>query len=138
MADFFTKPLAAAQFFALRNLIMNFERPVPSESVRAHARVSRRDQRHQRAGGCRDTVPTARDPTDGIRTDIGIRADLAAPAVELNVTSMSEGTSDVSHVRHDSSSVAQSSGSVAAAVQGADVRPAPECSESRLRTAVFP
>ena len=82
-----------------------------------------------------------RDPAYGTWTDIGIRADVAAPAVELNVTSMSEGTSDVSHVRHDSSSVAQSSGSVAAAVQGADVpdvRPAPECSEPRLRTAVFP
>ena len=155
MADFFTKPLAAAQFFALRNLMMNFERPVPSGPACAHARMTRRDRRHQRVGGCRDAVPTAqpqdllspaallestvlRDPAYGTWTDIGIRADLAAPAVELSVTSMSERTSDVSHVRHDSSSVAQSSGSVAAAVQRADVRPAPEGSESRLRTAVFP
>ena len=70
-----------------------------------------------------------RDPAYGTWTDIGIRADLAVSAVELSVTSMSERTSDVSHVRHDSSSVAQSSGSVAAAVQRADVRPAPERSE---------
>ena len=55
MADFFTKPLAAAQFYALRNRIMNYERPVPDESTRGHARMMRRDRRHQRAGGCRDT-----------------------------------------------------------------------------------
>ena len=79
---------------------------------------------------CRDTVPTARDPIDGIRTGIGIRVDLAASAVESSAADTSEGTLDVSHVCHDSSSVAQSSGSVAAAVQRADVRPAPERSES--------
>ena len=59
MADFFTKPLAAAQFYALQNLIMNFERPVPSEPARAHARMTRRDRRHQRAGGCCNAVPSA-------------------------------------------------------------------------------
>ena len=69
MADFFTKPLPAAQFYALRNRIMNFVRPVPSESVRGHARMTRRDHRHQRAGGCRNTDHTARlqdllDPAD--------------------------------------------------------------------------
>ena len=138
MADFFTKPLAAAQFFALRNLIMNFERPVPSESVRAHARVSRRDQRHQRAGGCRDTVPTARDPIDGIRTGIGIRVDLAASAVGPSAAAMSERVLDVSHVCHDYSGVAHGSSSVAAAVQRTDVRPAPERFESGLKTGCFP
>ena len=51
MADFFTKPLPAAQFFALRNRIMNFTRPVPDEFARGHARMTRRDRRHQRAGG---------------------------------------------------------------------------------------
>ena len=133
MADFFTKPLAAAHFFALRNLIMNFERPVPSESVRAHARVSRRDQ-----GGCRDTVPTARGPIDGIRTGIGIRVDLAASAVGPSAAAMSERVLDVSHVCHDYSGVAHGSSSVAAAVQRADVRPAPERLESGLKTGLFP
>ncbi len=69
MADFFTKPLPAAQFYALRNRIMNFVRPVPDESVRGHARMTRRDRRHQRAGGCRNTDHTAQlqdllDPAD--------------------------------------------------------------------------
>ena len=138
MADFFTKPLAAAHFFALRNLIMNFERPVPSESVRAHARVSRRDQRHQRAGGCRDTVPTARDPVDGIRTGIGIRVDLAASAVGSRAAAMPEGVLDMSYVCSDYSGVAPGSGSVAATVQRTDVRPAPERFESGLKTGCFP
>ena len=51
---------------------MNFERPVPDESSRGHARMTRRDRRHQRAGGCRDTDNVAQavrledllDPTD--------------------------------------------------------------------------
>ena len=69
MADFFTKPLAAAQFYSLRNRIMNFERPVPDESSRGHVRMTRRDRRHQRAGECRDVGLTARlkeilDPAD--------------------------------------------------------------------------
>ena len=66
MADFFTKPLAAAQFYALRNRIMNFERPVPDESSRGHARMTRRDRRHQRAGGCRnmDCVAQVQDLLD--------------------------------------------------------------------------
>ena len=138
MADFFTKPLAAAQFFALRNQIMNFERPVPSESVRAHARVSRRDQRHQRVGGCRDTVPTARDPIDGIRTGIDVRVDTAAPAVESSVAAMSERALDAPHMRHDYSSVARGSSSVAVAIQRTDVRPASERFESGLKTGCFP
>ena len=79
-----------------------------------------------------------RDPTYGIRTGIGIRADLAASAVESSAAAMSERVLDVSHVCHDSSSVAQSSGSVAAAVQRTDVRPAPERSESGLKTGCFP
>ena len=141
MADFFTKPLAAAQFYTLRNLIMNFERPVPSEPACAHARMTRRDRRHQRVGGCRDAVPTAqlqdllcpaallesaviRDPTCGIRAGVGIRADLTASAVESSAATTSERTIDVSHVRHDYSGVVRSSGSVAAAVQRTDVRPA--------------
>ena len=62
MADFFTKPLPAAQFFALRNRIMNFTRPVPDESARGHARMTRRDRRHQRAGGCRNTDYVAQVP----------------------------------------------------------------------------
>ena len=48
-------PLLTAQFFALRNRIMHFTRPVPDESARGHARMTRRDRRHQRAGGCRNT-----------------------------------------------------------------------------------
>ena len=44
--------LAAAQFFALRSRVMNFERPVPDESARGQARMTRRDSWHQRAGGC--------------------------------------------------------------------------------------
>ena len=51
MTDFFTKPLAAEQFFALRNLIMNFERPTPTESAKGQARMTRRARRVQRAGG---------------------------------------------------------------------------------------
>ena len=58
MADFFTKPLAGAQFFTLRNLIMNFERPTPSESAQGQARMTRRARRDQRAGGCRAEDPT--------------------------------------------------------------------------------
>ena len=60
MADFFTKPLSAAQFYALRNRTMNFERPVPDESTRGHARMTRRDRRHKRAGGCRNVDYVAR------------------------------------------------------------------------------
>ena len=63
---------------------------------------------------CRDAVPTAqlqdllcpaallestviRDPACGIRTGIGIRADLAASAVESSAATTSERTMDVSH-----------------------------------------
>jgi hypothetical protein len=59
---------------------------------------------------CRDTVPTARDPIDGIRTGIGIRVDLAASAVESSAAAMSERVLDVTHVRHDYSSVAHGKG----------------------------
>ena len=87
---------------------------------------------------CRDTVPTARDPTDGIRTDIGIRVDLAASAVGPSAAAMSERALDVAHMCHDYSSVALGSSSVAAAVQKTDVRPAPERFESGLKTGYFP
>ena len=87
---------------------------------------------------CRDTVPTARDPINGIRTGIGIRVDLAASAVGPNAAAMTERVLDVSHMCQDYSGVAHGSSSVAAAVQRTDVRPAPERSESGLKTGYFP
>ena len=140
MADFFTKPLAAAQFYTLRNLIMNFERPVPSDPACAHARMTRRVRRHQRVGGCRDAGHTARledllDPT--VWTGSDVRVDLDVTAVASDAARVSDGAS-LAACTHDSIGIGHGSLSIPAGAQGADMRPAPECLESRLKTGCFP
>ena len=127
MADFFTKPLAAAQFYSLRNRIMNFERPVPDESSRGHARMVRRDRRRQRAGGCRDAGLVARlgdvlDPT--VRSGPDVRADADVVAAASEVACVSGGASHAT-LMSDSSSVPCDSSRVAAAVLRTDVRSRP-------------
>jgi hypothetical protein len=61
LADFFTKPLAAHDFFRNRNLIMNLpngsrdEGCASAKSVRQRGgRSQRRADPHERTGGCRD------------------------------------------------------------------------------------
>ena len=51
MADFFTKPLTASQFFKLRNLIMNHS---PAEHSSARRASARSLTAHSSAGGCCD------------------------------------------------------------------------------------
>ena len=130
MADFFTKPLAAAQFYSLRNRIMNFERPVPDESSRGHARMVRRDRRRQRAGGCRDAGLVARlgdilDPT--VRSGPDVRADTDVVAAASEAACVSGGASHAT-LMSDSSSVPRDSPRVAAAVLRTDVRSRPSAS----------
>jgi hypothetical protein len=90
---------------------MNFERPVPDESSRGHARMERRDRRRQRAGGCRDAGLVARlgdllDPTERSGPDVRADTDVAAPAASdaARVSVVSGGASHATHMP-DSSSV---------------------------------
>ena len=106
MADFFTKPLPAAQFYSLRNRIMNFERPVPDESSRGQARMARRDRRHQRVGGCRDAGLSARseDPSGpAVRFGPDVRVDLDVAAAASDAARVSGGELHAAHVPNSSS-----------------------------------
>ena len=127
MADFFTKPLPAAQFYSLRNRIMNFERPVPDESSRGQARMMRRDRRHQRAGGCRDADLAARseglsDPT--VRTGPDVRADLDVAAAASGAALVSGGAMHITLVP-SSSSMSRHSPSASTEVLRTDARSRP-------------
>ena len=130
MADFFTKPLPAAQFYSLRNRIMNFERPVPDESSRGQARMTRCDRRHQRARGCRDAELAARledlpDPMERAGTDVRVDLDVAAAASDA--VRVSGGASHPTLVT-SSSNMSHHSPSVATAALRTDARSRPRAS----------
>ena len=75
------------------------------------------------------------DPT--VWTGSDVRVDLDVTAVASDAARVSGGASLATYA-HDSSGVACGSLSIAAGAQGTDVRPAPECIESRLKTGCFP
>ena len=75
------------------------------------------------------------DPT--VWTGSDVRVDLDVTAVASDAARVSDGASLVA-CTHDSIGIGHGSLSIPAGAQGADMRPAPECLESRLKTGCFP